>query len=732
MKTSMIKKMAGLGITAAVMLSGGAMFGQSTWTGAAGDGKWSSAVNWDEGVPVTLTTAIFNITGTTIDTSDASVKNINFTEGAGSFEFNSAGTPFTIGSGTISIASTVSSATMTFGGLLTLNTGNGAVAFMNASTDSVFNITGNITGNTSETGGVIQLGTRNINGNGTISGNITQGANSLLSIVKDGTSTWTISGDITTTGSVNVTQGRLNLSGNNSGLSGNVTLGNNTTIGIGSATALGTGTLTLGRGNLLNLTGATFTASNNMIWTGNNTLNINTEDNTGNINLTGTMTVLNNGASIQVLQSSTLTLGTVTGEFKLTKAGNAGAGQGTLIINHSQNNGEYTVNSGALVVDDQLITLNGDASTILSLTAAPANNGSFTLNSLTFDLSGANVTDGQTWEIYNNIIKGNPSTYLGADFAVNGFTNSDENIWTLVDGTDTWSFAQLTGVLSVAQIPEPSVWTLLGLGAGLLVWVGYRQRKARGGKNHLSCGVILLLLTFAARTPAQIQWQTPTPLTGDDDVLANGTLLYAFNYGAADTTVNGITFTGITSQSDMDIHADQAAVASSANGGSIGFTDYANIGFANFTALSADYQALLSRAVYPGGYTAPLLLTVNNLTIGETYQIQYFINDSRTENIEYSSRSVTVALDNIVSAPVRFGQDSGGIEDGGKGTLGNFLVGTFVADDTSAVFTITGQIYPQLNAFALLQIPEPSNWILLSVGAVLLLWTAHRRRQASV
>ncbi|MDR0534549.1 MAG: PEP-CTERM sorting domain-containing protein [Verrucomicrobiales bacterium] len=474
MNREIVKKWAGICVA---VLATSAAFAQSTWTGVAGNGNWSDAGNWSGGVPGLTSTATFNSAGTTIDVSGAAIRGMYFTGGAGSFTFNSSSSPFTVGNGLVfNIAAAVTSATMTYSGPLTFELGSSSLRFQNfaTATDATFNITGNITGNTSATGGLIQL-EGNGDNRGTISGNITQGTGSLLSINKTNAGTWTISGNITTTGSITVSQGRLNLSGNNSGLSGSVVLGNAATIGVGSATALGTGTLTLGRGYLENLTGGTFTSSNNMIWNSNNTLNVNTQDGIGNINLTGTMAMAQ-AASFLIAQSSTVTLGAVTGKFRVNKSGNATSGQGTLIINHSQNDGSYSVSSGALVVNDQLIALDGIGGTTLLLASAPSNGGTFTLNGLTFDLSGATLTDGQTWSIYGSNMT---AAYLGAGFAVNGFTNSG-GIWTLVNGTDTWTFNQSTGQLSlsISQIPEPSTWALMGVGVGLLFWVGCWKRRA--------------------------------------------------------------------------------------------------------------------------------------------------------------------------------------------------------------------------------------------------------------
>lgn len=146
-------------------------------------------------------------------------------------------------------------------------------------------------------------------------------------------------------------------------------------------------------------------------------------------------------------------------------------GSGTLTLAGANTyTGNTTVSTGALRLD-----------TIGSLTFTIGNNGVNNMidgsgiltlqGTFVFDLGGAAIVDGNTWAIVGESLA---KTYAGS-FAVSGFTEAND-IWTEVDGNNTWTYSESTGVLSVAVVPEPSS-VLLVLG-GLAVFGISRRRKA--------------------------------------------------------------------------------------------------------------------------------------------------------------------------------------------------------------------------------------------------------------
>jgi hypothetical protein len=87
-----------------------------------------------------------------------------------------------------------------------------------------------------------------------------------------------------------------------------------------------------------------------------------------------------------------------------------------------------------------------------------------------FDLTGADNTYGDNW----NIVSVSSSTY-GSTFSVNGFTQNG-SLWDDIANGVTYEFNPATGGLSV--VPEPSVFVLTGLGFAGLALIRARRRQA--------------------------------------------------------------------------------------------------------------------------------------------------------------------------------------------------------------------------------------------------------------
>jgi fibronectin-binding autotransporter adhesin len=207
------------------------------------------------------------------------------------------------------------------------------------------------------------------------------------------------------------------------------------------------------------------------------------------------------------------------------------------------------------------------------------------------------------------------------------------------------------------------------------------------------------ILAGSVASGAAVYWNPNTLIAGDSDVLASGTLSYAYNFNntaAASATVNGVAFTG-TNAFTGTIATNLTLSGLTANGANTfgGATG-------TYAALSASYRNLLVGASYGGAGAGTV--TLNNLTVGQTYAVQLWINDSRTFG---SARTavITSAGGNSVTLDYNNTETTGGV--------GQHVTGVFTADATTQAFTITGSASSQINSIQLRNITAagaPGVW----------------------
>jgi autotransporter-associated beta strand protein len=130
-----------------------------------------------------------------------------------------------------------------------------------------------------------------------------------------------------------------------------------------------------------------------------------------------------------------------TGDYTHTFSGNNTYTGNTVIDQADQSfvltsTGALKFKMGANGVSTQII---GAAQTLGTVTL----NGTFNI-----DLTGASIANGNSWQIVAAALL--PTTTFGANFNVAGFTEASD-VWTKVDGSDTWTFSESTGVLNLAS-----------------------------------------------------------------------------------------------------------------------------------------------------------------------------------------------------------------------------------------------------------------------------------------
>lgn len=106
--------------------------------------------------------------------------------------------------------------------------------------------------------------------------------------------------------------------------------------------------------------------------------------------------------------------------------------------------GNVTVNTGLTLADNAQLRFTPGANT---LTNSIGGAGTLTLDGdFVIDLAGASIANGNSWTLVN---VGSLTETFSATFSVVDFTES-ANVWTKVDGANTWTFSEATGVLSLS------------------------------------------------------------------------------------------------------------------------------------------------------------------------------------------------------------------------------------------------------------------------------------------
>ena len=213
---------------------------------------------------------------------------------------------------------------------------------------------------------------------------------------------------------------------------------------------------------------------------------------------------------------------------------------------------------------------------------------------------------------------------------------------------------------------------------------------------------------------------------GESVIALNGT-----NTTAGTVTANGVEFDNIgLSEATMGITNNGVTFTSA---GAVGENSSAfrSVGFSD-----ASVSALIQSAIF----NVPDF-TFSGLTLGQEYEIQFLINDSRT-NGGRGPNWVVGVNDGEGDTVAALGQLRNTVPSG-DGDTGDFFLGTFIADETTQTVTLTGtrvgnisigddiSVVPnggqrQFQAIQLRAIPEPSTALLLGLAGS---FTLLRRRK---
>ncbi|MGC9260358.1 MAG: hypothetical protein ACP5I8_09840 [Phycisphaerae bacterium] len=224
-----------------------------------------------------------------------------------------------------------------------------------------------------------------------------------------------------------------------------------------------------------------------------------------------------------------------------------------------------------------------------------------------------------------------------------------------------------------------------------------------------AAAAIAVTCAVAPVNAATIDWSQANKVASNADVSTGGSLVeaYSFSNGAATSPdVNNVIFTGVTAGghtltfgSNSDTLVDSATGTATLGGYN---------GYGSPTALSSltAYDSLLTSGAYDGTSTTngTLTLSLNNLTVGNTYQYEMWVNDTRVGST-IADRFVNVTAGNTVGLLYQTPASTSTTKNGGE-----FAIGNFTADATSEVVSIKGNSDAQINAFELLTggaLPNP-------------------------
>jgi len=252
--------------------------------------------------------------------------------------------------------------------------------------------------------------------------------------------------------------------------------------------------------------------------------------------------------------------------------------------------------------------------------------------------------------------------------------------------------------------------------------------------QHFSLGLTLAACALLTSAPAAtVVWGAASTISGESDVSTVGELVQAYNFvasGTGNTTVNTVTFQnvslgtdsgtpGVASHFITDTHGITPAIDSTSLA-----THFIN---QSPSSLSSAYSNLLANALVGRGTTTAgqlngYTVTLENLVIGNNYQVQIWVNDSRNAGNSFNGNGI---LDGVVAV------DYNNATTGTDG-LGQFVTGEFTADQATQSFTFSGTntgsptsaYFAILNSYQLRDItavPEPSLSLLGMLGLIVLI-----------
>jgi uncharacterized protein (TIGR03382 family) len=264
-----------------------------------------------------------------------------------------------------------------------------------------------------------------------------------------------------------------------------------------------------------------------------------------------------------------------------------------------------------------------------------------------------------------------------------------------------------------------------------------RSKFRHGSGIAVLAAAASLTLAAGPVVAATISWGEAMNISGDTDVDTTGTLVRAFSLNGAGTMVNMVSFEAFAAPNQfLMTPTTTATVGDFTLSGNLFFgdDDITSIN-APFTTLSSAYKSLLGSAAITIGDAT---LVMAGLTVGQTYEFEVWANDS-AETFE-GGYDLSASSPGDSAVFLKSGYDAGYAPPQPDcyfvnqchydGKLGQFAIGTFVADaDTQTVDFSPGEV-GVINGFQLrrlaTEVPEPGTLPLAGLAGLAMLVSRRR------
>lgn len=197
-------------------------------------------------------------------------------------------------------------------------------------------------------------------------------------------------------------------------------------------------------------------------------------------------------------------------------------------------------------------------------------------------------------------------------------------------------------------------------------------------------------LLLSTKKTGVIVWDTPVNISGNgNQVLTTGLLHTAFNFGGGTATtvaVNGVTFTALNVNSGSSITSGNINITTP-----IAFNNaIQHLSSTPGPIVTTPYTTLLNSNIGAVDFAADTNIrfnyTILGLTAGYTYILQYWVsfsNQGSVTNTQLNNRNVIITAPGSAQAALDVNTTDS------TGGVGQFVIGTFVANSNTQQFTAT-------------------------------------------